>query len=734
MSQINVNTIRNRTGGPPSLDKGAVVTGIVTATSGEFAGDVTVGGTLTYEDVTNIDSTGIVTAKSGIKVGNPVSPGIGATIDPNGNAVFAGIVTATSGQFAGRLGIGVEASSSEGTELVVKGSDGATNFGLVPNADTESTNISFYNAAYNSQQGYIKYNNNDNSLQVRVNLGERIRIGSAGQIGLGGANYGTSGQVITSAGSGSAPSWAAIPPAGNTFTGIASGSIANNKCVKVCHDGKLLEISAVETPTTSVSAVGGGGGWLNSTDTLQASAAWNPRDKIVYFGWQQNSNRNVYLTWYKADTSGGTLVYKGQVQLNTTTVSDANEGAFTMTYDTTNNHVIVMYNETGGTNGWKYRIGTPSGTDNEDITLSNQETLQASVYYGSCCFEPTQGKLVLFYRDDSDGDDPKVRVAQLSGTAGSVTATWGTGVKIDGTSYNVSPGKRFDIIAASNSRVLYSWSRTTSALQVGAATINSDNSVTNVSGPSQISGDGEYSRVAWDWSKDRGVVSYRDNNQSSHAYSTVIDLTSYPTVNKGSAVQIGSITSVERNDMVYNAKVENVYYFYRSAGSGGATKGIQAVVTASGNTISWTADGTINGGSDGKGKEWAPWNAADPSTKTGAYAYASGAAQRSSASRGTFYTAKLSDIVSNLKSQNEYVGFAAQAYTDGQTATINTYGNLVTTLSGLTTTSLYYVQSDGTVATTADGSLSGYFLSGTPVAGTAINYTTLVIRDPTTRV
>jgi hypothetical protein len=36
---------------------------------------------------------------------------------------------------------------------------------------------------------------------------ERLRIGPAGQIGIGGANYGTSGQVLTSNGSGSAPSW-----------------------------------------------------------------------------------------------------------------------------------------------------------------------------------------------------------------------------------------------------------------------------------------------------------------------------------------------------------------------------------------------------------------------------------------------------------------------------------------------------------------------------------------------
>jgi len=36
---------------------------------------------------------------------------------------------------------------------------------------------------------------------------EKLRIGSAGQIGLGGANYGTSGQVLTSNGSSSAPTW-----------------------------------------------------------------------------------------------------------------------------------------------------------------------------------------------------------------------------------------------------------------------------------------------------------------------------------------------------------------------------------------------------------------------------------------------------------------------------------------------------------------------------------------------
>ena len=54
--------------------------------------------------------------------------------------------------------------------------------------------------------------------------GERLRIGPAGQIGIAGANYGTSGQVLTSGGSGSAVSWAT--PAVTAFT-----SGANNRVV-----------------------------------------------------------------------------------------------------------------------------------------------------------------------------------------------------------------------------------------------------------------------------------------------------------------------------------------------------------------------------------------------------------------------------------------------------------------------------------------------------------------------
>ena len=66
-------------------------TGNVIATKGTYSGDVSIGGTLTYEDVTNIDSVGLITSRTGLEIG--ARPGIAASISVDGNAIFSGITT-----------------------------------------------------------------------------------------------------------------------------------------------------------------------------------------------------------------------------------------------------------------------------------------------------------------------------------------------------------------------------------------------------------------------------------------------------------------------------------------------------------------------------------------------------------------------------------------------------------------------------------------------------------------
>ena len=62
-----------------------------------IGGPVSIAGTLTYEDVTNVDSVGLITARDGIVVGS------GITLSKDGDGFFTGIVTATtfSGAFSG---------------------------------------------------------------------------------------------------------------------------------------------------------------------------------------------------------------------------------------------------------------------------------------------------------------------------------------------------------------------------------------------------------------------------------------------------------------------------------------------------------------------------------------------------------------------------------------------------------------------------------------------------------
>jgi len=58
---------------------------------GSFTRNVTIGGTLTYEDVTNIDSVGLITARTGIEIG--ARPGVAASISVDGNMIVSGIST-----------------------------------------------------------------------------------------------------------------------------------------------------------------------------------------------------------------------------------------------------------------------------------------------------------------------------------------------------------------------------------------------------------------------------------------------------------------------------------------------------------------------------------------------------------------------------------------------------------------------------------------------------------------
>jgi len=177
MSEIRVDRIKDEAGsGAVELTEGASIptgktlsgagslnlTGIVTAASGSYSGNLSVGGVLTYEDVTNVDSVGIVTARTGIKV-------------LAGGANIVGVTTASLGLVvsAGGATVAGIATFSDGADIEgFKVEDGQT-------AATPNGEFNFYLASghffrYTGTPGADYYPNFKHSASI--NLNDRMNV------------------------------------------------------------------------------------------------------------------------------------------------------------------------------------------------------------------------------------------------------------------------------------------------------------------------------------------------------------------------------------------------------------------------------------------------------------------------------------------------------------------------------------------------------------------------------
>ena len=196
---------------------------------GTFTRNVTIGGTLTYEDVTNIDSVGLVTARNGIKIG--ARPGVAASISVDGNMIISGISTFagdvqlqsdvsivdtiyhsgdpnTKIRFRAADTFSVETNGSErvrinsdGDLLVgrtstidasevlgIKGPDSEhCTFGVTSDGTTQAGIIAF-NDDDATFRGRIQYNHNGDSMVFNTASSERVRIASDGKLGVGNNN------------------------------------------------------------------------------------------------------------------------------------------------------------------------------------------------------------------------------------------------------------------------------------------------------------------------------------------------------------------------------------------------------------------------------------------------------------------------------------------------------------------------------------------------------------------
>ena len=169
-----------------------------------IGGTVSIAGTLTYEDVTNVDAVGLITARDGIVVGS------GITLSVDGDGFFTGVVTATSfsGDGSNLSNITSTTINSNAASRVVLGSDtantlnaasdltftsnsndhiltltgtGQAHLNLISTSGTNHCSVNFGDSDDNDV-GEILYTHSSNKMRFVTNATEKMLIERDGNV------------------------------------------------------------------------------------------------------------------------------------------------------------------------------------------------------------------------------------------------------------------------------------------------------------------------------------------------------------------------------------------------------------------------------------------------------------------------------------------------------------------------------------------------------------------------
>ena len=167
-------------------------TGNISAIKADYSGNVTIGGTLTYEDVTNIDSVGLITAREGIEVG--ARPGVAASISVDGNMIVSGITT-----IGGNIKVGTGVTLSPDGDIFATGVCTATSFAGDGSALTGIGGTDFIHSEQINNSGIVTatafvptnqvFSERNRLINGKMQICQRGTSGDLGTLGASAENY-----------------------------------------------------------------------------------------------------------------------------------------------------------------------------------------------------------------------------------------------------------------------------------------------------------------------------------------------------------------------------------------------------------------------------------------------------------------------------------------------------------------------------------------------------------------
>ena len=240
--------------------------GNITGTTGSFSGNVSVGGTLTYEDVINVDSVGLVTARTGIEV---LAGGIGIV---GGGLTVTGVSTFFNNIITGTgstVGFGstayfrdnAKAIFGDGEDLEIYHDTSANYIDISQPLYFRSTHGSgtqFYFQATSGENSLVLNHNGsvdlyfDNSKKLETTT-TGITITGGVQVGSG-QSFGANGPTAVYYGDGS--NLTNLPAAGLTTEALVSSGIVTTLNLTAAQDHKVTA-SGITTITSSGSGTEG---------------------------------------------------------------------------------------------------------------------------------------------------------------------------------------------------------------------------------------------------------------------------------------------------------------------------------------------------------------------------------------------------------------------------------------------------------------------------------------------
>jgi len=457
----------------------------------------------------------------------------------------------------------------------------------------------------------------------------------------------------------------------------ASGTVASGKPVVLNANGTVSQVAGVSESLGSAQTV--------TTDSLEQNAVTHDSANNRLVRVTKNGSQSDTGYAYVSTVSGSTISSGTGVQFETGNTQDLG-----IAFDSTNNKVLIVYKDASDSSKGKAVVGTVDPSDNSISFGSIAEFESGGTNNPKVAFSPTAGKLLIVYQDSGDSGKGKAVVATISGTS----VTFGSIVEFESGSTNKpniaydSTADKFVIAYKDEGNSSYG---TAIVGTISGTSVSFGTAVVFESATTSEQG------ITYDSTNDKSVIFYKDGGNSNYS-TAIVGTVSGTSISFGTAVVYDDTGESGDNLPTFDTSAGKTVTQY-SAGSN-----IKYIVgTVSGTTISFESAVTLSGFLSGQtGVTY------DSTAEKVIFAY-----RGTSSPYGLYRTLQVAS--SNV---SDFIGLADAAISDTATGKINVKGSINSKQSSLTIGSDYYVQSDGTVATT---STSPAVKIGQAVTATTIN-------------